>query len=476
VGPGRSGQAAVQAQALRSVVTELAEGITLTADPATNSLVIQASKEAFETVVHVIELLDISRPQVLVEALILEVDVTDNVALGVNETLRFINGDSDYFFSTAAAAATGGNSVVLGRFIRQTFEVDANGNPSSNGSLINGVLTASATDNKLDVISAPHILTSDNEEAEIRIGNNIPIITSRVDAAQGGPQLSSSVNVERQDIGVTLRVTPQISEGESLRLKIFQELTDVNQSLTETVGGGSESGATDVGVALTSRRIENTVVVADGETVVIGGLISERYEDIVGKVPFLGDIPILGWLFRATSKRLQKINLLVFLTPHIVRNPEDLEAETIRKREEFQEDSGSDYDFADYTEPPEHLSQKRLMEHEFRYPLERMLEIEEADRAAEALRARIEAEGDLGLSYGIRAAILEDESSAAKLLTRLLDAGYDGELVTSETDGQLVFEIHLGPYGDLLEAERTSDVLREGYGLDPAITIPRSEP
>jgi len=468
---GAVGAGGAQAQALRSTITELAEGLTITADPATNSLVIQASREAYSTLAEVIGLLDIARPQVLVEALLVEVDVTDNVALGVQETLRIINGDSQYLFTTAASAVTPGGAPAVANFVRQTFTSDSDGNATSNGTLVNAVIRAAAQDNKLDVIASPHILTSDNEEAEIRIGNNIPIITSRVDAAAGAPTLSSSVNVERQDIGVTLRVTPQISEGDSLRLQIFQELTDVNQSLTDTVAGGSAEGAVDVGVALTNRRVENTVVVADGETVVIGGLIQERYEDIIGKVPFLGDIPILGWLFRATEKSLQKVNLLVFLTPHIVRNPEDLEQETIRKREEFQEASGHTYDFGQYSEPPERMTARKLAEHENRYPVQRMEEIERAEEAARALRAALEASGTEGRRYAISAGRYENEREATQVLTRLLDAGFDGSLATGRIDGKLIYDIKIGPYDDLIDAERDATVLEDGYDMDPRVEL-----
>ena len=143
------------------------------------------------------------------------------------------------------------------------------------------------------------------------------------------------MNVERQDIGVTLRVTPQITEGDSLRLEIFQEITEINDSAPGGVGN-----AEDVGVALSNRRVENTVVVRDGETVVIGGLLSDTLNDTVTKVPWLGDIPILGWLFKSTTTDVRKTNLLVFLTPRIVRTPLDLENDSIRRREEFREHSG----------------------------------------------------------------------------------------------------------------------------------------
>src|SRR5262249_4243564 len=152
------------------------------------------------------------------------------------------------------------------------------------------IITLSATNGNINIVSAPHILTSDNEEAEIRVGDNIPIISSRVESAAGAAQAAgkppSAVNVGRQDSHLPLRVTPQITEGDSLRLEIFQEITQLNSSLQAGVGN-----VNDVGPALSNRRVENTVVVRDGETVVIGGLLSDATDESVTKVPWLGDIP-----------------------------------------------------------------------------------------------------------------------------------------------------------------------------------------
>jgi len=342
-GGGAAGAGA--AQALRSTVASLAGGLSVTADPAINALIIQASKEGYETLVGVIEKLDIVRPQVLVEALILEVLITDSNALGFSAFIQYINGDTQLAFRTAGAALTGGATELpaliaseLGGFSRDT----TNGG-TEDGTLIQRLIRASASDNDTTIISAPHILTSDNEQAEIRIGDNIPLVTNRVSSAAGQTLgQSTSVGVERHDIGVTLRVTPQITEGDTLRLEIFQEISGVNKSLTETTGD-----ATEVGVALSNRQVENTVVVADGETVVIGGLIGDEVEDTINKVPWLGDIPVLGWAFKQTTSKVVKKNLLIFLTPHIVRSADDLEGQTIRKREEFRHTSDNATDAGD---------------------------------------------------------------------------------------------------------------------------------
>ncbi len=503
-GPG------AQPQVLRAALTELAGGVTVTADPGTNSLVIQASPEGFASLVAVIEQLDIARPQVLVEALIMEVDVTDNEDLGFNGLLRVVRGNTDITLATAtdtAALTTAGSLLApgsplpgsfLGNLLQRTFDVDANGNPTSNGTLVQGLIRAAATDNRTNILSAPHILTSDNEEAEILVGNNIPIITSRVQAATGQEiqnqaALSTSVNVERQDIGITLRVTPQITEGDSLRLKIFQELTAINDALTGADGVGN---AQEVGVALINRRIENTVVVADEETVVIGGLISEQYDDNESKVPWLGDVPILGWLFKTHSRKLTKQNLLIFLTPHIVRTPDHLEAETIRKREEFRLRTIGKYDpqqeekrlqtvlgdtrrhwglLGTPTDNPD-ATDEVVREHERRYPLERMREIEQL-KQDEKKRLQELAPQEAATRWGVLAAVFRDSGAAQTLLTQLIDAGYEGSLVSGEADGGAVlFELRVGPYETLRAAEQAATTLRDAYDLSPRVMLEEGAP
>jgi cell division septation protein DedD len=300
-------------------------------------------------------------------------------------------------------------------------------------------------------------------------------VTGRTDAATGGNNLSQAVSVERQDIGITLRVTPQISEGDTVRLKLFQELTEV----TESEAGNVE----DVGVTLSSRKVENTVVVNDGETVVIGGLISESFTDAISGVPWLADIPYLGWLFKQKAERLRKINLLIFLTPHIVRSAEDLEQATIRKRLELEDAFGDESQFAELAEYAKASStaafsvEERLNEHSARYPVERMRELEErraATRAAHERQSEREAFARTQL-YAVRVATFFDEAKATETLTNLLDAGYDGTLVSNESGGRLVFNVQLGPFDDLEEAERAAKTLDAAYGYAASVTVLRAE-
>ncbi len=486
-GSGRTGSvggAAAAVQSLRSVVTPLADGVTITADPATNALVIQASKEAYETLLQVIEQLDISRPQVLVEALIVEVGITDEFDLGFGFAFRLLNGDTDLIFATAGSLLVPGAGALATALQTNSFEnpsdiFDTGANRTGTGSSdFVAQLTAAATDSAINIVSAPHILTSDNEEAEIQIGQNIPIVTGRTEAATGGNNLSQAVNVERQEIGVTLRVTPQISEGNTVRLEIYQELTEV---LEEAIGGDPN----EVGVSLSSRKVDNTVVVNDGETVVIGGLISETFTEIETKVPFLGDIPFLGWLFKTVGEDRRKTNLLIFLTPHIIRNEEDLERETIRKRLEF-EDSLDDemsfpelVDFRPYGQDDRqsYSLARELGQHADRYPIERMWEIEEK-RANEREQKRQLAEGEASARiqrYAVNVATYLDENEAIRTLTDLVDAGYDGTLISSDSNGTLVFTIQVGPFDDLWNAQRAAQTLDASFGYSSSVTVLRRE-
>jgi general secretion pathway protein D len=505
--PSSSARNPAGATSLAAVVQELADGVKITADPATNALVIQASREGFETISGVIAKLDIERPQVLIEALIMEVDITDSEELGFTGLFRFINGDTE--FSTVIApttisgaalggpigAAVAGGAPLIQRFIKDTFDRDDEGNIVGNGHMIDTIIRASAQDNGTNIISAPHILTMDNEEAEIRIGQNIPIITNRVQSAGGVSNvtgnLATSVNVERQDIGVTLRVTPQITEGDSLRLEIFQEISSIIVGAAVT---GVLGDAADVGVPLSNRQIENVVVVRNGATVVIGGLLSDDYQDQVSKVPFLGDIPIIGWAFKSSKRVLTKVNLLVFLTPHIIRSPEDLEFETIHKREEFAGSSKKGLEWSDRERADARKRQKEaeaageeyeplgdnpvriaVLDHQARYPEERLGEIE-AQLAVE--QAEVEAARLAALhtpAYAVQAMVGSDVDEAIDTLQRLIDEGYDGTLVSNDVGGSVYFDLQIGPFPTIKEAKRASVLVEEVHGLQPFVVVVQEE-
>jgi Flp pilus assembly secretin CpaC len=280
-----------------------------------------------------------------------------------------------------------------------------------------------------------------------------------------------------------LRVTPQITEGDTMRLEIFQEITDINNQI-QGVGNVNQ-----VGPALSNRRIENVVVVADNETVVIGGLIGDRYQDDITKVPWLGDIPVLGWLFKTQNKKVQKANLLVFLTPHIVRSSEDLEKQSIVKREEFrrhsrpasQPDNGAlpDREIGVLGQPgpgaSENPTRTAVNAIGKRYPLDRMLEIER-QQATEKARTRTAATAPAPAArYLVLGGVFADSGVAQSTLRRLIDAGYEGTLASSRSNGRVLLELRIGPYLNLDDAERTADALRRGYALAPQVLVQKPE-
>jgi general secretion pathway protein D len=191
------------------------------------------------------------------------------------------------------------------------------------------LIDVSKTDSDVNLLSAPRLLTSDNEEAEIIVGSNVPIITGRL-TDSGSDGLAQSVSVERQDVALVLRFTPQITEGDLVRLNVYQEITDIAPATLALVA--SVGSASEVGPTFTKRVLRNTVLVENKRTVVLGGLIDTNVTESVTKVPILGDIPGLGWLFKRTSTQEEKTNLLIFINPTIIKDAEDLERVTGRNR------------------------------------------------------------------------------------------------------------------------------------------------
>ncbi len=318
--------------------------VTITADKPTNALIINASPEDYLTLQEIIAQLDIKRKQVYVEALILELsmDATQKLGVSLQGALThngegLILGSSNQNKGPLGIGDAVPGEAALPSLLTQAVEGFLAGgffNPITvtgpDGTAIkvpslSVLIDASKTDRDVNILSAPRLLTSDNEEAEIIVGANVPIITGRL-TDSGSNGLAQSVSVERQDVALILRFTPQVTEGNLVRLKVYQELTDI-------VPDGSGVGDTnEVGPTFTKRVIRNTVLAESGKTVVLGGLIDTAVTESVTKVPLLGDIPYLGWLFRRTSSVEEKTNLLVFINPTIIRDTGDLDRITGRNR------------------------------------------------------------------------------------------------------------------------------------------------
>jgi general secretion pathway protein D len=305
--------------------------VSITADPATNSLIVSAAPQDFATLQKVIEQLDVRRRQVYVEAIILEVSVDRARELGIEWQAAFsINGQGVGLgrvnlkdLNTAITNPASLSGLLLAAASNQTVELPDGTRVPAKVAL----LRAAQISNDINVLSAPTLLTTDNQEAEILVGQNVPFVSSRAtDAAQLDNLFAT---VERQDVGITLRLTPQISEGNSVRLDIYEEVS----AIVPTVVGDPNL----VGPTTSVRSASTTVVVKDAQTVVIGGLISDNTTRQRHGVPYLVDLPVLGNFFRTDDDRTSKINLLIFLTPHIVRDDTEIAQRSLGERDRFRD-------------------------------------------------------------------------------------------------------------------------------------------
>jgi general secretion pathway protein D len=322
--PTRSPQPASQTGATTGT-TPL--GITITADKPTNSLVIIAPPEAYTVLKEIIEKLDIRRSQVLVETLFAEVTLGTARNLGVEwRVIDEPNGTQVFAGSTGSGQTGVLDTLTLNPLapvpglligaIRNT--IDIGGQEILN---IPAVLRAFQSNSDVNILATPNLLTTDNEEAEIIIGEERPFLRTAQDTPSGGI-VSTTRSFEFRDTGITLRITPQISQGKTVRLNLFFELTAFVSE--------AEVGA----VTTTKRSTQTTVIVDDDQTIVIGGLIREDNNDAQTQIPCLGNVPLLGWAFKQQSRDKRKNNLLIFITPHILNTPGDIARITEHKRQQ----------------------------------------------------------------------------------------------------------------------------------------------
>jgi len=309
---------------------------TITPDKATNSLIINAPAGLYQNLLGIIKDLDRRRKQVYVEAMIVEASLNKLNELGskwratarVHGEPVVIGGFGTIDSSAVQDIVTGlaGMSVGgMGNF----FTVPITQGTTTSTLTVPGfaaLFSLNEFRDAVNVLSTPQILTSDNKEAEIIVGENVPFISkSSTDTTTPG----SLYNViERQDVGIMLKLTPQITEGEYVKLDIYQEISALEQQQSIAI-------VTTVGPTTTKRSTKTSVVVRDNQTVVISGLMQEKGEETINKVPLLGDIPYLGYLFKLKSYNKTKTNLVLFLTPHIIRDSADLAALSSRKNSDF---------------------------------------------------------------------------------------------------------------------------------------------
>jgi general secretion pathway protein D len=322
---GGGGGVSAQTSSPVSASAQPSTGGFIQADPSTNSLVITAPEPLYRQVRAMIEQLDARRAQVYIESMIVEVSGGDAADFGFQwQGLVGKSGDTTGLIAGTNFTPVGGSGNIIGV---NTGAVQGQINVGEGLNLgllrsVNGVVSLAAIARALqsqantNIVSTPNLITLDNEEAKIVVGENVPFITGQFTGAGGGTGVNANPfqTIERKDVGITLRIKPQIGEGGAVRMTIFQEQSSVKQD--------TAAGTTNAGPSTTKRSIEGTVVVDDGQILVLGGLIEDRFVTNRSKVPLLGDIPWLGALFRSESRERRRTNLMVFLRPIVMRDAE----------------------------------------------------------------------------------------------------------------------------------------------------------
>jgi general secretion pathway protein D len=310
-------------------VPVIAGKVRISADKATNSLIITADQEDYMVLKEVIKKLDIPRSMVFIESLIMEVDMDKSLDIGIDwqafgetsisgkETAIGGQFNSQAGLIDPGALAQGGLTVGL-----ITEQTNIAGLLVSN---IAAIINAVKTDDEFRILSTPQVLTTDNEEARITVGENRPYQTRSTTDPSGG----TFESFEYRDVGKILKITPHVTEGRLVRMKISLEVTNIDLASTLT---------TSSTLPVTQKRtVDTTVIVKDSQTVVIGGLIEDSATTNETKVPVLGDFPVLGWLFRDRSETTTRTNLFIFLTPRVIKSP--VEARDIMQDKKGQMDT-----------------------------------------------------------------------------------------------------------------------------------------
>jgi general secretion pathway protein D len=297
------------------------------ADPATNSIIITAPDPVYNNLRAVLERLDVRRAQVYVEALIAEVTADKAAEFGIQ--WQSVGG-----LGATDSAARGFGGTNFGQVGQNIIGISANPGTIGRGlnvGIIKGRVTipgigeianlgllvrALESDNNANILSTPTLLTLDNEEARIVIGQNVPFITGQYALSGGATTPTPFQTIERRDVGLSLRIKPQISQGGAVRLQIYQEVSSIQDS------------ANAAGVITNKRSVDSNVLVDDGQIVVIGGLIQDTVNDGAEKIPGLGDLPLIGGLFRYNTRSRTKTNLMVFLRPTVVREAQGADTMT----------------------------------------------------------------------------------------------------------------------------------------------------
>ncbi len=399
----------------------VSDDVTITADKATNSLIITADRDDYATLVEIIRQIDIPRAMVYIEALIMEVNAERSFELGT----EWIVGDDVDLNSDREGVLGGGFTAGEDSNIR--FNADGSLIPSlaSGFSLglfgeaveiagvsfpsIAAIVQAYKRDRDVNILSTPQLLTTDNQEASITVGSNIPFQTTT--STTNNDTFNS---FEYRDVGKTLKITPQINKDRMVRLNLSLEVSSLEST-------------TDFRPTTLKRTVDTTVMVKDGSTVVIGGLIDDNFSQTEYKVPCLGDVPGLGWMFKSRAKGTQKSNLFIFITPKVLQNPDETASVYRNKKNEID------------------------IKRETQIKLYRG----EEDPAAAGSSSSIPEE------YLIQVQSFNDEQLAVEALERLKQMGHHPYITTSNVDGTTWYRIQIGGFSNRTAAQATRDELSE---------------
>ena len=295
-----------------------AGGVTIQADAANNALIVMAPEPLYNNIRAIVEKLDTRRAQVFIEALIVEISADRASEFGIqwqylqpNSNSTYVGGGTNFgprgsgtnIIDTSVNFGSAGQGLNLG-LIRGSITIPGLGLITNLALLVRAL----QGDNTANILSTPNLLMLDNEESKIVVGQNVPFITGQYAQTGSTSTVTPFQTIERRDVGLTLKVRPQITEGGTVRMAVYEEVSRVSDTTNPA------------GIITDKRSLESTVLVEDGQIIVLGGLIQDSQSDSTQKLPFLGDIPVAGALFRYDNRTRSKTNLMVFLRPTIVRN------------------------------------------------------------------------------------------------------------------------------------------------------------
>lgn len=429
----------------------ISENTKITADKATNSLIITASQHDYDTLVDVIRKIDIPRRMVYIEALLMEINAEKSFEIGtewvVGEDVSLYSGREGIvgggFTKPEGSAITTDASGNLVPALAPGFSVGLFGESVQIGDVIfpsiGAIVNAYRKDKDVNILSTPQLLATDNQEATITVGKNIPYQTTT--STTNNDTYNS---YEYRDVGKTLKITPQISKGRMVRLNLSLEVSSLEST-------------TDFRPTTLKRSVETTVMVKDAGTVVIGGLIDDTISRTDYKVPCLGDIPGLGWLFKTRSTANEKTNLFIFITPKVIENPGEAadiyeskrsRIEMIREKniKLYRGDSPADTDFPAAIPAPETDAVSLPPPEASRTDSADILSPEAADR------------------YIIQLQSFPDAESAAALAGTLTEKGFPASIVPIQRSEKTWHDVRIGDFQDL-ETARTVQTALSAMGF-----------